>query len=124
MKKEVLRPVMGLVAYVAVLTGSIVLLVQQQDSALVMRALIALAPMIPAIYLGWAVVCNIRQLDEMHLRIQLETLAFAFAASALLTFSYGFLENVGAPHLSWFLVWPIMGAMWMLGFWISKRRYQ
>ena len=28
-------------------------------------------------------------------------LGFAFAASALLTFSYGFLENVGFPHITW-----------------------
>ena len=63
-------------------------------------------------------------MDEMHLRIQFEALGFAFAASALLTFSYGFLENVGFPHLSWLMVWPAMGVMGIIGLAVARRRYQ
>ena len=72
----------------------------------------------------WAIVRMMRTLDEMHLRIQFEALGFAFAASALLTFSYGFLENVGFPHISWICVWPVMGLMWMIGLALARRRYQ
>ena len=53
-----------------------------------------------------------------------KALGFAFAASALLTFSYGFLENVGFPHISWLWVWPVMGVMWMVGLRLASHRYQ
>ncbi len=55
--------------------------------------------MIPVGLFCWTVVRDMRRLDEMYLRIQFEALGFAFAASALLTFTYGFLETVGAPHI-------------------------
>lgn len=110
--------------YMLVLAVSLLLLSQYQDAPLALRILITLAPMIPAGLLCWAIVRQLHRLDEMQLRIQFEALGFAFAASALLTFSYGFLENVGAPHLSWLCVWPIMGATWIIGLMIAKRRYQ
>ncbi|WP_339516066.1 hypothetical protein [Pseudomonas sp. RL_15y_Pfl2_60] len=110
--------------YMLVLAVSLLLLSQYQDAPLALRVLITLAPMIPAGLLCWAIVRQLHRLDEMHLRIQFEALGFAFAASALLTFSYGFLENVGAPHLPWLWVWPVMGATWIIGLMIAKRRYQ
>ena len=63
------------------------------------------------------------RLDELQRRIQFEAIAFAFAGTALLTFSYGFVENVGFPHLSWFFVWPIMAILWIIGLGIATRRY-
>ena len=89
-----------------------------------LRTLISVAPVVPAGLMCWAIVRQMRRLDEMHLRIQFEALGFAFAASALLTFSYGFLENVGFPHITWHWVWPVMGLMWILGLAIARRRYQ
>lgn len=124
MNSYALRFTATLVAYMAVLAVSLVLLVRYEDSALFVRVLLTLAPMIPAGFMCWVVVGQLRHLDEMQLRIQFEALAFAFAMSALLTFSYGFLENIGAPHLPWFWVWPIMALMWIIGLMISKRRYQ
>lgn len=88
------------------------------------RIAISVAPVVPCLLVCWAVVRQMRRMDELQLRIQFEALGFAFAASALLTFSYGFLENVGLPKLSLFVVWPLMAAMWMLGLLIASRRYR
>lgn len=114
----------ALTLYTLVLIASVVASQHLLDANLLLRSAVALAPMIPAGLMCWAIVRNLRRLDEMHLRIQFEALGFAFAASALLTFSYGFLENIGAPHIPWTCVWPVMGAMWILGLQIARRRYQ
>lgn len=113
----------ALVAYVAVLILSLAALARADLSAAV-RAAISLAPMLPGLLLCWAVVRQLRRLDELQLRIQFEALGFAFAASALLTFSYGFLEIAGLPKLSLFVVWPLMAVMWLLGLLIAARRYR
>lgn len=113
----------ALVAYVAVLILSLAALARADLSAAA-RAAISLAPMLPGLLLCWAVVRQLRRLDELQLRIQFEALGFAFAASALLTFSYGFLEIAGLPKLSLFVVWPLMAVMWMLGLLIAARRYR
>lgn len=114
----------ALACYMVVLVASLIALTQFQDADFVVRAAITLSPVIPAAFMCWAVVRQLRRLDEMQLRIQFEALGFAFAASALLTFSYGFMENIGAPHLPWLWVWPIMGMMWIVGLMIAKKRYQ
>lgn len=114
----------ALALYMLVLTASLLLLIQHQESGLFLRVVITLAPVIPAGLMCWAIVRQLRRLDEMHLRIQFEALGFAFAASALLTFSYGFLENIGAPHIPWLWVWPVMAVMWMIGLLIARTRYQ
>ena len=114
----------ALTIYVILLIGSIVLLQHLENAGMPLRIVITLMPVLPAGLMCWAIVRNLRQMDEMHLRIQLEALGFAFAASALLTFSYGFLENVGFPHLPWTLVWPVMGLMWIIGLQVARRRYQ
>lgn len=114
----------SLALYMLVLITSVILLREPGDMGLMLRTLISVAPVVPAGLMCWAIVRQMRRLDEMHLRIQFEALGFAFAASALLTFSYGFLENVGFPHITWHWVWPVMGLMWILGLAIARRRYQ
>jgi hypothetical protein len=101
----------ALILYMLVLTASVIATQYLTDANMILRSAVALTPIIPAGLMCWSIVRNMRRMDEMHLRIQFEALGFAFAASALLTFSYGFLENVGAPHIPWTCVWPVMGAM-------------
>ncbi|MCO7626097.1 hypothetical protein NJC08_06715 [Pseudomonas fluorescens] len=114
----------ALILYMLVLTVSVIATQYLTDANMILRSVVALTPVIPAGLMCWSIVRNMRRMDEMHLRIQFEALGFAFAASALLTFSYGFLENIGAPHISWTCVWPVMGAMWIVGLQIARRRYQ
>lgn len=110
--------------YTVVLLVSIFTLVRNPEMNGFWRVVIALSPVIPCALMCWSVVRQMRRLDEMQLRIQFEALGFAFAASAMLSFSYGFLENVGFPHLSWLMVWPLMGLMWIIGLGVARRRYQ
>ena len=73
---------------------------------------------------AWVILRELRRMDELQRRIQLEALGFAFAGTALLTFSYGFLEGLGYPRLSMFTVWPVMAALWIVGLLMARRRYQ
>lgn len=114
----------AMVAYVLLLLGSIAVLQWGGVTSDWARAAIALTPMIPGVGICWAVVRNLRRMDELQLRINLEALAVAFAGTALLTFAYGFLERVGFPRLSLFVVWPLMAGLWIVGGLLCGRRYR
>jgi hypothetical protein len=112
----------AMLAYFVVLPVSIVVI--QHHAHVWWRFPVALAPLIPLLLLLRAIVRFFRRLDELQRRIQLDALAFAFAGSALLTFTYGLLENVGFPRLSYGYVWSVMGALWGIGTAVAKRRYR
>ncbi|MBW8760094.1 MAG: hypothetical protein JF586_21070 [Burkholderiales bacterium] len=112
-----------LLVYGAMLFGSIELLTHVQ-LARPWRDLVALGPMLPAAAMAWVVLRELRRMDELQRRIQLEALGFSFAGTAILTFSYGFLEGLGYPKLSMFSVWPILAVLWIVGLVLARRRYQ
>ena len=112
-----------LLVYGLVLVGSIELLTHV-DVARPWRDLLALSPMIPAAAVAWIVLRELRRMDELQRRIQLEALGFSFAGTAILTFSYGFLEGLGYPRLSMFTVWPMLAVLWAVGLALARRRYQ
>jgi len=85
---------------------------------------VALLPVLFLCLMATAVVRQLRRMDELGQRIQLEALGLAFVGSALITFSYGFLETAGFPRLSMFYVWPLMGSLWALGCVLGVRRYR
>ncbi len=89
------------------------------------RIPVALLPMIAGLGLIAAVLRRWRTMDELEQRVQSEALAFSVGLTAMLTFSYGFLElHASAPVLSYFWVWPILAAGWVIGLSIVRRRYQ
>jgi len=110
-------------AYAALLVGSIELL-QHVAIAAPWRDLVALSPMLAAVAMPWVILRELRRMDELQMRIQLEALGFSFAGTAVLTFSYGFLEGLGYPRLSMFSVWPVMAVLWIVGLVLARRRYQ
>ena len=112
-----------LLAYGLVLVGSIELLTHVAV-ARPWRDLLALSPMIPAASVAWVVLRELRRMDELQRRIQLEALGFAFAGTAILTFSYGFLEGLGYPRQSMFMVWPLLAVLWIVGLVLARRRYR
>lgn len=78
------------------------------------RTAVMVSPMIPVLLFVWALFRHFSRIDE-YVRLQtLENIAIAFAATAAVSFTYGFLENVGFPRLSMFVVWPFMGGAWGL----------
>jgi hypothetical protein len=80
-------------------------------------------PVVPLVYVAWAVVRLMGASDEMHRQIQLEALAFAFGAGSLVTFTYGMLQIAGLPELSWVFVWPVYAVSWLVGGFLAQRRY-
>ena len=112
----------ALAVYALMLVGSISLL-QHVDVARPWRDLLALSPMVPAAAVAWIVLRELRRMDELQRRVQLEALGFSFAGTAILTFSYGFLEGLGYPRLSMFSVWPILAVLWAVGLVLARRRY-
>ena len=112
----------ALICYLIVLVGSIKLLGTYGETG--WRYPLALAPMFPASAALFVFIRFFHAVDELEQRIQLESLAFAFGASALATFAYGFLEGAGFPHYDWTFVWPVMGTFWFIGSVMARRRYR
>jgi hypothetical protein len=109
-------------AYTVLLTASIIIL--RLIPTGFWRYVITLLPMIPLFWLLGAITRQMARLDELERKIQFEALGFAFAGTAMLTFSYGFLQNAGLPALSWFFVWPLMAILWIIGLFLSVRKYR
>ncbi|HHO56235.1 MAG TPA: hypothetical protein ENK21_07575 [Trueperaceae bacterium] len=88
------------------------------------KIVIALIPMVPAVWgmMGW--LKSQRELDELQQKIAVEAIGFSWGIIAIITFSYGFLETFADfPQISMFWVWPIMAASFILGQFWANRRY-
>ena len=88
----------------------------------VFKIVLAHCPMIPAVWamLGW--IRAVRGFDELILG---EGLYWALGLTALLTFSYGFLEAYAEfPRLSMFVVWPLICVSFIFGQTLARRRYR
>jgi hypothetical protein len=112
----------AMVAYSIVLIVSISILNANPHAP--WRVAVALAPVVPVCFALWAFMRSLGRMDELQQRIQLHAIGFGFGASAILTFSYGFLENVGFPHISWIWVMPLMIALWGIGGAVAAWRYR
>lgn len=97
-------------------------LIDQVDNVL-LRALIAIVPVLPLLFGVLAYVRYLSKIDELQQRIQLQAVSFAAGATGLLTFTYGLLENAGLPALSLTYVFPLMIALWGLATWAFGRSY-
>jgi hypothetical protein len=122
-KRYVFELTSALAVYALMLVGSISL-ITHVDVARPWRDLVALSPMLPALAMPWIILRELRRMDELQRRIQLEALGFSFAGTAILTFSYGFLEGLGYPKLSMFAVWPMLAMLWVIGLALARRRYR
>jgi hypothetical protein len=89
------------------------------------RIPIALTPIVPALFIARSIVRMFSSCDELQIRIHFESLAFAFAGTALLTLTFGFLQDLaGIPTANWVWVWPLMGTLFLIGKLIAKRKYR
>ncbi|HNQ94635.1 MAG TPA: hypothetical protein PKK96_04060 [Anaerolineales bacterium] len=112
---------MGL--YTVLLAGSIIVLSNFEipKSA---QIVIALIPVAPAAFAVIAVLRALRDSDELQQKIQFQAVAFSGILTGLLTFSYGFLENIGFPHLPTLYVFPLMLMLWGIGVGIFAWKYR
>ncbi|MBO0911569.1 MAG: hypothetical protein J2P13_07220 [Acidobacteria bacterium] len=116
------RMLLALVAYIGLFCVSAIWLERHPPAP--EKYAIAVLPMLAVFVVPALVVQLLHSLDELQRKIQLESLGFAFAATAISSLTYGFLENAGLPHLNWIWVWPIMAAFWILGVFAARWRYR
>ncbi len=114
---------MAILAYAVVTAVSLKLLQGRVDS-LVWQTLLTLSPLLPLIAVCISVLRHIRRIDEMQRLIMFEALAIAFASTAVITMGYGFLENIGWPRLSMFVVLPLMAVLTGLSLLLTTWRYK
>lgn len=112
---------LSMLAYVVMLPVSLAIIQSHPD--VWWRYPVALAPVIPLIFALLAFLRFFRNMDELQQRIQLEALAVAVGVTVIVTVSYGFLENVGFPHISMIWVTPLLVATWGISAAIASRRY-
>jgi hypothetical protein len=113
---------LAMLAYLMVLVGSVTVL--QENGNAPWRYYIAVLPVLPAGLVIYLFVRALRHLDELQKRIQTQAFGFSFGVTALVTFTYGFLEGVGLPHLNWTYVLPLMAVFWGLGTAFFTLRYR
>lgn len=110
--------------YAALLIVSLALIDRHVVGPLPLRVLVGLSPMIAGFGILGLIMREYRRSDELQQRITAEGMMFAFGATAILTFSYGFLQRtVNAPDLSYFWVWAVLGSTWAIGSLIARLRY-
>lgn len=85
---------------------------------------VSVIPVLPALMVTIAIIRRIFKLDELQQRIQLISFAISFAVVGLTTFTYGFLENVGVPHIPYVWIFPLMIATWGISNVIVARVYK
>jgi hypothetical protein len=113
----------AMITYAVVLIVSISLL-KQGPSGAWWRILLALTPIIPIVFALRAFLRFFHRIDELQRRIQLETVAWSFGATCVVTFGYGVLEYAGLPALNWTWVPTFMMVFWGIGTAIiALRRY-
>lgn len=103
----------AILAYLMVLAGAVT--VVQANPAAGWKYYVAVLPAIPAALVVWLVVRQLARMDEAQKRTHMQALGFSMAATALLTFAYGFLEAVGLPHMNATFVLPAMAVLWAAG---------
>lgn len=109
-------------AYAIVLVASLHIL--KQGTPEPWRAIVAVSPVIPMALVFIAVVRFMLASDELQRQIQLESLALAAGATAMLAVTYGFLEGVGFPHLSTWFTYVCVMVVWGLSVPFVTRRYK
>ncbi|HEY1163111.1 MAG TPA: hypothetical protein VGF78_08610 [Candidatus Dormibacteraeota bacterium] len=113
---------LALLAYMMFLIGSVIVLRANPDAS--WRYAVAVVPVLPAALVVFLFVRRLSHTDEMQKRIQTESFAFALGGTALLTFTYGFMEGAGMPHLNWTFILPLIAVLWGIGTAFFTFRYR
>lgn len=111
----------AMLAYAIVLVVALLLIEANPHAA--WRIPVAVAPVVPVCFALWAFIRAFGRMDELQRRIQLDAIGFGFGATAIITFTYGFLELVGFPSVSAIWVLPLMVVLWGIGGAFAARRY-
>jgi low affinity Fe/Cu permease len=113
----------AMLAYIFILIVSLTVL-RQFEFSKSLQVLISLSPAVPVAFVIIAMLRALRDSDELQQRVQLMATSLSAALTGFITFSYGFLENVGFPKFPTFLVFPMLVAIWGISLGFFRRRYQ
>lgn len=87
-------------------------------------ALLAAAPIAPALLMLSAQLRYMRTLDEFQRRVQSEAVLIAAAVTAFATLAYGQLEDMaGFPDISMMWVFPALCVAWSIATVVVRQRY-
>ncbi|MDN5724825.1 MAG: hypothetical protein L0G99_02685 [Propionibacteriales bacterium] len=116
------RLAIGFVAYATLLVAGILMAQAIPDSP--WRFVAMLLP-VPALVIVVAAVWRyLRDADELQGRMLLESLEIGFAGGSLITLTWGLMQAVGAPAVSWTLVFPVYAACWLIGRAVAGWRFR
>jgi hypothetical protein len=107
--------------YIVTLSASITVL-KTFELAQGLKIFITLLPAIPVAFVLISMMRVIRDSDELQQRVHLLATSFSALLTGFVTFTYGFLENIGFPKFSTFLVLPMLFFFWGISLsWFTKR---
>lgn len=99
--------------------------VEPEGLSTVAGVALAVVPMAFAVWAmaGW--LSAVRTFDELRQKIFAEAGLISLGITAVVTFTYGFLESLaGLPRLSMFFVFPLMAFSYSLSLPLLMRRYR
>ncbi len=118
-----IRPLLiPVLLYIGLLVWSLNWLQSHPDSA--WRYLVALAPMLPGIFIALGILRAIRRLDELAQKILLEGMSVSFFFTLILTLSLGLLSMAGLPQPNTVYISLFMVVMWLAGKLFFSGKYQ
>ena len=121
MKRYTREFILAMIAYIVILIVSIYA-IKNIEMAQPLQIIVALAPAIPVAFVLVAVMRLLKDSDELQQRVHLLATSLAAALTGLITFTYGFLENVGFPKFPTHFVLPLLIVIWGISLgWFSKR---
>jgi hypothetical protein len=123
MRRYVKEFLIAMSAYVTILILSISIL-NRVELPKLWQVVISLAPALPVAFVIFSIMRLLIDSDELQQRVQLLATSFAAALTGLITFSYGFLENVGFPKFPTFFIFPLIIFLWGIGLAYFSKRYR
>ena len=100
---------------------------KQPETSVPLKFGLSLVPLIPFALFAMRFIGYVRNLDELHRRVHLEALAFAFPVTMLLLMTLGLMERghlLSAEDWSYRNVWYYLPFFYLIGVTISWRRYR
>jgi len=85
---------------------------------------VAMVPIVGIALALFSAMRYVRGMDELHQKMHLEALAFAFLAQWFILIAYGFLWLAGITLFSAGLLAPIMMLLWCIGLMMAMWRYR
>ncbi|MFT3893928.1 MAG: hypothetical protein QM730_20050 [Anaerolineales bacterium] len=88
------------------------------------QIIISIVPALPVIFIIVALMRLLRDSDELQQRVNLLAVTFSAVLTGLISFSYGFLENIGFPKMPTFAVLPMLFVLWGVGLGYFTWKYE